>query len=414
MKIRTIFKVTLPIGVLIVGISAANYLISTRPKAELNQPAEPVTLVAVHQAVPAIEALTISGAGTVVPARTVVIQPEVSGRVVSMNPALVRGGRLSAGDALITIDDRDYKLQVSQQSAQVASTKAQLRIEKGRKRVAQREWKLLGKDSDASDEGRSLALREPQVAAARAAVRAAQVATQRARLLQSKTELTVPFNAVVDSEAVELDQLVGPNSRLATLIGTDQYWVEVALPLDKLQWITIPGVNTTQALGSAATVRLDTGKGTLLKRRGHVVRLKPSIDAVGRMARVVVAIDNPLGIQPDGTTEGLPLLTNAYVKVDIQGAELPNVVELPRLALREGSQVWLMGADNRLVVRDVRVRWRLHDRVLISGVARGDKIITSLVPSMVPNMLLAVDDSAPTKNTARVDSDDSGQDEVAQ
>lgn len=399
MKVSTIFKVIVPLLFLFGGMSVMNWLIDTRPKAEVKKPPEPVTLVAVQQATPGSQKVMVHGAGTVVAARSVVIQPEVTGRVTVMNGNLVNGGRLKAGESLITIDDRDYKLQVSQQSAQIASAKAQLRIEKGRKRVAEREWKILG-TKGASSEGKALALREPQIAAAKASVRGAQVAMRRARLMASKTDIKVPFNAIVDTESVELDQLVGPTSRLATLIGTDQYWVEVALPVDKLEWISIPGVSTAAEKGSKATVTLDLGRGPVLTRTGYVVRLKPSLDPAGRMARVVVAIDNPLGLKEDGTTEGVPLLTGSYVKIAIEGSELPNVVELPRLALREGKEVWTMNDQSRLAVKPVEVRWRLKDKVLVSGITSGDKIITSLVPGMVPNMKLALDTPAPPAKTA--------------
>ena len=401
MKITTLMKGIVPVAVLFAGFSAMGYLIKTRPKAEVKQPAESSTLVTLAVATPKTEAVSVEGTGTVVASRTLVVQTEVSGRIVSMNTDLVAGGRLVAGDLLVRIDDRDTKLQISQQKAQVASAKAQLRVEKGRRRVAQREWKLLGNGKGASQEGQALALREPQVAAARASVRSSQAALRRAKLLDSKTEIKVPFNAVVENETVELDQLVGPSSRLATLVGTDQYWVEVSLPVDRLSSIAIPGVNTTESRGSRCGVTLDVGKGPIVERIGYVLRLKPSIDPAGRMARVVVAVDNPLGIRPDGTTDGLPLLKGAFVNIRIEGRKLNNVVVLPRLALREGNAVWVMNSDSRLEVKPVDVRWRLRDQVLVSGLTPGERIITSLVPAMVPNMKLAIDEDNAAESTAK-------------
>lgn len=400
MKLSLIPKIVIPLVFLVVGIGAANYLIKTKPKAKNKASTEPVILVSVMDAVPSTQQVTVVGSGTVVPARLVVVQPEVSGRVTDMNPELVKGGRLKADTMLITIDASDYRLQVSQQSAQISGAKAQLRIEKGRQRLAQREWKILGKGKGATNEGKALALREPQIAAARAQVRSAQVAKRRAQLMEDKTVINVPFNATVDDENVEKEQIVSPGSRLATLIGTDEYWVEVALPIDKLRWLSIPGVSTTAAKGSTATVTLDMGRGTLLKRTGHIIRLKPSLDPKGRMARVVVSIDNPLGLREDGTTDGLPLLTGAFVQVELVGSPIPGVVKLPRLALREGKQIWLFNSKSRLEMKDVTVRWRLRDNVYVSGIESGSKVVTSAVAGPVPNLLLAIDEGTPPSKKA--------------
>ena len=44
-------------------------------------------------------------------------------------------------------------------------------------------------------------------------------------------------NALVIEEAVEMGQLITPQSRLATLAGTDQFWVRVAIPPERIDWV---------------------------------------------------------------------------------------------------------------------------------------------------------------------------------
>ena len=48
---------------------------------------------------------------------------------------------------------------------------------------------------------------------------------------------------MVQSEAIDVGQVVGPQSRVATLVGTDAFWVKVAIPVSHLKRLAIPGLN---------------------------------------------------------------------------------------------------------------------------------------------------------------------------
>src|SRR5690606_11471235 len=132
--------------------------------------------------------------GTVVPARSVALSAEVGGRVTWMTPDLVPGGRIAANKPLLQIDARDYKLAVEQQYAAVDRARTELELERGRRKIAEREWELLGKGSGGDG---NLALREPQMRTAEVAVKAAESGLERARLAVGRTKISLPFNALV-------------------------------------------------------------------------------------------------------------------------------------------------------------------------------------------------------------------------
>jgi multidrug resistance efflux pump len=108
----------------------------------------------------------------------------------------------------------------------------ELELEKGRGDVAQREWQILRSDSDANLA--PLALRSPQLVAAKQSLAGAQANLKQAELALSRTHFTAPFNALVLDESIEVGQVVAPGAPLATLIGTDRFWVSVSLPVDEL------------------------------------------------------------------------------------------------------------------------------------------------------------------------------------
>ena len=246
--------------------------------------------------------MSIRARGTVRPARQVVLQPEVSGRVVWQNDALVPGGYLEKNALLVRIDARDFQLSLESSEANVAKARLDYKLERSRKEVAEREWKLFGGDAPTADDdpdGGTLALREPQVKTARVAVQSAESARERAQLNLSRTRVQAPFNALVMEESVDVGQLVSPQSRLATLVGTDQFWVQVSVPVEALPWIDVPAPDK-KTKGSPARVIQDVGK-RRIEREGHVVRLLPDLDPSGTMARLLVAVDDPLALDaPDG------------------------------------------------------------------------------------------------------------------
>ena len=81
--------------------------------------------------------------GTVVPAESVTLQPQVDGEIVFVSDDLEPGGLLSAGDELLRIDPRDYELAVLQRESEVAQAQSTLRLEQGQQSIAKREFELL-------------------------------------------------------------------------------------------------------------------------------------------------------------------------------------------------------------------------------------------------------------------------------
>ncbi len=259
-------RVVIVLGVLALGVVAMRALIGMKPQAQkaAEQDTSPIVeTTAVHATREQIE---VVASGTVTPARQVMIAAEVGGRVTWLSHEFEPGGRFKAGTALLRVDTRDYKLAVEQQAAQVTLAQTQLEVEKSRRRVAATEWEAFG---ETAPEG-SVAARDPQIKAAEGAVSAANSGLRRAQLAVSKAGMTAPFNAMVLNRQVDLGQLVGPEGApLATLVGTDAFWVQVAIPFERLGWLAIPGVGgVAEADGAQVSVEQRVGD-QLVRRRGQ-------------------------------------------------------------------------------------------------------------------------------------------------
>jgi hypothetical protein len=206
---------------------------------------------------------------------------------------------------------------------------------------------------------------------------------------------------VID-ETVDLGAQVTLQTHIATLVGTDEYWIRTSVPVDELRWLHFPRNRDDQ--GSAALIRQNLGNGFQGEWSGRVDRLMGDLEPQGRMARVLVSVKDPLRLNsPDG--EKQPLLIGAYVNVFVEGQKLEDVIAVPRTALRNDDSVWVMGDDDRLDIREVEVIRRNSDTVLVrSGLEDGERLVLSDLPAPVRGMGLALQ-SDPAA--------DSGDDELA-
>ena len=146
----------------------------------------------------------------------------------------------------------------------------------------------------------------------------------------------------------------------------------------------------TTARSAFTAVRMydEAAWGAGVFREGVALRLLGDLEPQGRMARLLVAISDPMAL--DETNEGKPrLLLGSYVRVVIEGAELPSVAVISRALLRDGNHVWVFNQDHRLEIRTVRVVFGSAGTVCVTeGLAAGDRMIVTDLPSPVPGMLL--------------------------
>lgn len=380
---RRFFARLIPVLILGGAVAGMWYLVRTRPRARPRPQPELSAAVELIEVAPTSLPVRVRALGVMVAAREVTVIPEVSGRITERHRNLEPGGRVRAGEELVKIDPRDYEAAVDQAAAVLERARFDLALEEGRRTVAEAEWSRLGAEVPSSEAGRALALREPHLRAARAALVAAESALERARLNLERTSVRAPFDAIVLEKGADVGQVVGSPSRIARLADVAVAWAQVALPIGDLDWIVPPGPEGEG--GSTATVGLELGGGRRAVREGRVVRVLGDVEPAGRLARVLIAVPDPMS-----TAEGsVPFPLGVTVEADIIGREATNVVVLPREALREGDQVWLADERNRLEMRPVTVVRRLPESVLVGeGLRAGERVVLGRIVLAIPGMQL--------------------------
>lgn len=419
----------IPVGIVVASGFGAKYMIDSAPKAERRASERQARLVEVQSVTAGAQVVEIDAMGTVMAARQVELRPQVAGRIEWMSEGLVPGGRFAQGDPLMRIETRDYELAVAQRESELKVAEAQvieanrrltlanrdLRIEMGNQSVARRDFEMLEGQLDEDDA--ELILRKPQLEAAQADVEAAQAAVQsaeaallasaarieQAQLDLQRTTISAPFNLVVVEKLVDVGDTVGTGTQLVNMIGSDEFWIELTVPQSDVQWVRMPDA---QGQGGS-TVRIYNGsRADQPQHVGQVIRRLPGVDAMGRMVRLLVSVKDPMALDSDRQ----PLLIGNYVRGTIEGVAFDHAVAVPRSLVRSGDVVWVMTDDGTLDIRPLNVTFRGRDHVLLqSGLAAGERLVTTELSAPVPGMALRVNEATDaTVDVAIKDQKESG------
>ena len=386
LKGKRLINLFISLLVIFLGLGVATYITHKAPKAQKRAPVKAIPVVEVQVVEPGDHRIMVPAMGTVVPAREVTLRAQVSGKVLSLHPEFIEGGYIKENAEILRIDPVDYQLTVTLAEAKVKDAESALELAEEETNAAREEWRLLNENTaNTNDAPPPLVAKEPQLAAAQAKLKAQQAELKQAELDLKRTSVCAPFNSIVRSKSVEVGSLVTPQDPLAELVGVDEYWIQVSVPVDYLRWIFLP--NGKGKKGSQVRVVHRSG----YERTGEVIQLLGDLETEGRMARILVAVKDPLGLKDSGQSTR-PLLIGDYVRVKIEGSPLSQVFRIPRVALRDNDTIWVVGDNSTLDIRPVKIIWRDTETVFLDqGLDRGDRVIVSDLAAPVEGMKIQME-----------------------
>jgi RND family efflux transporter MFP subunit len=387
-------KFLIPVLILGAALGFTKHQMDTRPLAKRGRPEPQARLVTVTTAQQATADVTVEANGIVMAAQTVTVSPQVSGRIVAMAPDLIPGAVVQLGQELVRIDARDYEFMLQQRRGEVARAELNLKLEQGSQVIARQEYELLR--DQVSEQERELVLREPYLASVKAACKASESLVHKAQLDVDRCTVRAPFNGVIQTKNTELGAQVSSASPLLTLTGTDVYWVEVLVKVDELKWIQIPLKNGEP--GSQVRIYDEAAWGKGVFRSGRVSHLLPNVQSKGRLAKLLVVVDDPLALTPAHADQEKMLL-DAYVRVRIQGHQVADAVTVSRAILHEDAlhedALWVMTDQDQLEIRAIEIAHRGREVVLVTGgIKAGERIVTTNIAAPIKGMALRLEDAS--------------------
>src|SRR6266567_1014424 len=269
------------------------------------------------------------------------ILPKVGGFVTEVR--IDENQKVKAGDTLVVLDDRDYKVRLAQADADLAVALAGV---SNRARVGQAEalveqaqanalkahadlervrllalQEIVSKQQlDAVEAGAragdaALAAAQASLLAADARVGAARAARDQSALNLSYTRVIAPSSGVVSKKTVELGQLVQAGQPLMSVVPLEDVWLTANLKETQIEDVKS---------GEPVEFTVDAYPGVHF--RGHVESLSPATgarfsllppdNATGNFTKVVQRV--PVRVRPDKVDPAHPLRPGLSVVVTIQ------------------------------------------------------------------------------------------------
>ncbi len=356
----------------------AYFLFKSGPEVAPEEDVRAAKMVKVRQVLPDKYPIFVSAYGTVIPAQRVTIEPEVTGLVIRQHPELTPGGRILKGEELFAIDPTLAQLALKESIS--ALKRAEVNLKEATRKLE--EAKSLARN--ALIPGSELASLEAESLVQEAEVSRLMVAKERNQELLKRHNISAPFNCMVLDENLEIGQRIDPGFSVATLIGADELWIQVSLPVDQIRHIQFP---QGEQPGARASIFLTSGGEKQFAGNGHVIGLRSDVEREGRMARLLVSFPVPEKQSPQNLMA--PILIGSYVRVDIEAGEIEDCLAIQQASLRSGDRIWIVDNDSTLQIKDVKVHWTMDDMVYVSNpLQEGETLIVSPLRSAVPGTIV--------------------------
>lgn len=384
---RKFFKFILPLALILLSVAVVVVMVAVAQgkRPDRKEDSEPAMLV---EAIPAkVSSLNFSvrSQGAVKPRTETTVVAEVGGQIVSVSPNFVAGGFFRHGEVLLQIDPSDYETALLRAQANLASRRAQLADMKARSEQALKDWQNLGREGEPSE----LVLRKPQLAEAEAAVQAAQAELQQAERNLERTRIRLPYDGLVRSKLVDVGQFVGPGTPVGVTFAVDRAEIRLPLSGSDLNYLELPSATRLErAQRIPVTLSADSG-GISGRWSGEIVRTEGVVDDASRVVYAVAEVIDPYGFLGQSTQAELKMGT--FVRAEIQGRRVEDVVILPRAVLQPDNTVLVANAERELEIREVTVA-RAEPRFvyLADGIEDGELIVTTALDAPIPGTKLAV------------------------
>lgn len=370
------------LAVLVLAASAigAWWLISQPPRIERRAPVEvPAPLVDTVLAQRQAVAPELNAFGRVIVERDARLASRVAGELIEFTPQALPGSVVEVGTALARLDDSDLRLNLREAEATLAQSEAALAMERGEQQRAETEYRSFGRELPA--DRRALVLRQPQLRQAEAEVERARAVRDRAQLDLERTTLAAPWRGMVQERLLGAGSMVANGSEIIHLVDVSRFWVRVSLPGEALEWLDVA---TEETPGSPVRLTTRAWAGDQA-RHGEVIAMLPALEEQGLQAQLLVAVDDPLGLE----SQAPPLRLGDVVQLAFDARPREGLFALPTAALRPGDTLWVLDSDSRLRLRTVEVVHRGATRVLIgTGLEEDEHVVVSQLGQPREGMLL--------------------------
>lgn len=320
----------------------------------------------------------IQSFGEVKPRWKTIIKAKKRSEILTIAKSLEAGKHIKKGEVLFTFNKARYQTQWAEAQNQIAQAQLLIQSEKEQARLARQDWRISRKKGQPS----AFKLRIPQIKAMQAQLKLAKAQFNEVKSMRAYAKIVAPYNGIVVSRSVNVGDVVEAGQVLAEIFSADD--LGIALKLNEQQWKLLKEKWRGQSVDVLATSAINNSSynankdskkwSALIERDGG------SIDQKTRQRTLHLILDsskNPLA--------------GSFVRVDIRGKLLSNILRIPRSALTLQGDVWFVDASSKLRHFNASVLFSNQQSVFVKAppTTTGDKkysIVVSPLSSFLPGI----------------------------
>lgn len=352
--LATLLRVAIPLGILAAGYVGFSFLAVEVEEEKEDPVADQVLRTRVDDIHFGDYPVVVRTNGIVQAHNEVTLSAEVSGQIKYVSPNFEAGAYFEEGERLIELDSGDYKNAVAVAEATKLGAEAALQLAK---QDFERNRELRAKNVSSEAE---LQLALAARLQAEAALDTAIAELDRAQRNLERTTIYAPFAGRVRHREVGPGQAVSPGTPLGGIFSID--YAEVRLPIasHELQVLTLPEMANDPPVEIELRDSLNESSDVVWK--ANIVRTEGALDQDSLELFAIARVDDPFGIESGKA----PLRIGQPVRGFIPGKTLCGVVAVPRIAIRQLDQIYLVDkVDLTLQPKTIKPLWSDEDYVIV-------------------------------------------------
>ena len=307
--------------------------------------------------------------GTVIAKNRLTLTAQVDGQLFYLDKDLIEGGVLNVGDRVFQQDTADLRTLLVQRQAEVEIASAQLALELGEQRIAEKDYQMMLEDFNENEWklDLELLLRKPQLVQAKAQLTIAHNSLNIAARDLERSQWISDKRYFVESRAVVQGDYLIRGDEIATLVEVNQLRVPIYLPRE---------IASRVKKGQSVSLYQPDTKRTVNAAVSHVFpMLDNKIQLQKVFAEYIPAPDDPS-----------PLIVGDFVEARLLFDPILHTLRVPLSAI-DNDSIWLVSANNTLKQQAVTILFQDASSAVIHNVlADNELLITNKMHSPQANV----------------------------
>ncbi|TWX71677.1 efflux RND transporter periplasmic adaptor subunit [Colwellia demingiae] len=359
------FKLKTAIVALVTLISSATIL-ATAPVQELSAQTEKVLSVSVIDVSPQEFTPSYQAFGIIESPHLLLLTAQVEGEIKYVNKAFIEGGQLVEGDIIYQIDDSDYQHKLNQRTSDLKIAQANLQLELGEQKVAEREYQQI--IDDFSSENivlqKALMLRQPQLETAKANVTIAQSNVNLAKKNLQRCTVVSNSDFTVLTKVIYQGSYVNKGDSLGELAQLSQLRVSLAVPSN---------VATLLTINQQVNISSDSHK----NYPALITQLSSKLHDSSQLQQVYLSISNPRK----------SFILGEFIAAELTLIPQKNTIKLP-LSSIDDDIFWIVDQNKKLSARDAKIIWQNEGYAIVNNnIVEGESVVTSAITGAKEGMI---------------------------